>query len=56
VNKDRHITKADLADKKITRIDVFYDNGKSPILTLSPQDGKRILASFIRKMLNENEG
>jgi hypothetical protein len=56
MNKDCHVTKADLVDKKITRIDVFYDNGKSPILTLSPRDGKRVLANFIQKMINENEG
>ena len=51
-------TKADLSklsEQKITRIDVFYDDNKKPMLTLSPRDGKRILANFIRKMLDGNE-
>jgi hypothetical protein len=50
------ITSADLSAKKITRIDVFYNNDKKPTLTLSPRDGKMVLANFIQKMINENEG
>ena len=44
------ITKSDLAPKKITRIDVFYDHNKKPSMTYSPTDAEKVLKNLLEKM------
>jgi len=55
MNKDGHITRADLDPRKITRIDVYYNHEKKPTTTHSANDLENAEREYLKRMILQHK-
>ena len=48
-------TKEELAPKKVTRIDVFYNHDKKPTTTHSANDLGSVLKRYLKQLIQDNK-